>query len=305
MTHERIGMTRTDTPPGWKASFHGGHSAAYCDHAKDSLEDILEAAAAFGYHTFGVAEHAPRVLPEHLYEEERDLGWDVATLDRLFTEYAAALDRLQAEYTGRMTVLKGFEAEVVPEGRYAALMRGYRERLGFEYMVGSVHWVAGAVIDYRADHFARAVRAHGGLEPMARAYYRLVADMVEALEPEIVGHLDLLRTGAGEAEISTPAVRRAAFEALDVIAAHGALLDVNTGGYRKGFGRPFPAPWLVKAAQERGIGFIFGDDSHAVAHVGAGLEEARQYLLELGVRSVALLQRAPGGGLARRDTPLA
>ncbi len=79
---------------------------------------------------------------------------------------------------------------------------------------------------------------------------------------------------------------------------------MNTCGFRKGFARPYPAPWLVRAARERDIGFIFGDDSHAVAHVGHGLAESRDYLIDLGVKSVVLLDRAPGGGLTRREAPL-
>jgi histidinol phosphatase-like PHP family hydrolase len=56
----------------------------------------------------------------------------------------------------------------------------------------------------------------------------------------------------------------------------------------------------VEAALTRGLDFAFGDDSHRVSEVGAGLDEARTYLLEHGVDHVTTLDRADGGLLKRR-----
>lgn len=288
----------------WLVSLHGGHSGAYCDHAEGPLAGFVAAAVARGCPVYGLTEHAPRVEPRHLYDEERAQGWDCATLDGLFTAYAEEVDRLKAAYAGQITLLKGFEAEVIPEANYVEVMMGLRARHGMEYMVGSVHWVAGHIIDYTPARFAAAVADCGGLEALAVRYYGLVADMAKSLRPEVIGHLDLVRRNAPSDEaVDTPAIRTAAEAALDVIAATGALLDVNTGAYRKGMKTPYPAPWLVRAAHARGIGFAFGDDSHRASEVAAGIVEARQYLLELGVTSVAVL-KPDGAGVCREDVAL-
>lgn len=288
----------------WAVSLHGGHSGEYCDHGHGTLRETVEAAAARGYVVFGVTEHAPRVEPRFLFAEERARGWDVAKLERDFAEYAAAVRALADEYADRLTVLCGFEAEVVPADRYPALMRGYRNQYGFDYMVGSVHWVDEVIVDYTRESFEQAVTDQGTLERLAVRYYETVAEMVEALVPEVVGHLDLLRKYAqSPAELETPAVRRAALGALETIRDRGAVLDANTGGLRRGLGGPYPAPWLVRAAHALGIGFCFGDDSHAPDQVGAGLSETRQYLLEHGVDSIIALTREDGA-VVRRVVPL-
>ena len=288
----------------WKVSLHGGHSSAFCDHADSPLEEIIEAAIAAGCPIYGIAEHAPRVEAHRLYDEERAMGWDLATLDRMFTEYAATLDRLIPRYADRIMLLKGFEAEVIPEDRYVELMLGYRERLGFEYIVGSVHWVAGEIIDYRQEHYDRAVEACGGIEGLAVRYYETLAEMARRLRPEIVGHPDIVsKLAPSEAAVSTPKARAAAMAALEAVREAGCILDVNTGGYRKGFGRPFPAPWFVQAAHAMGIPFCFGDDSHRAAQAGAGIREARDYLLGLGVPTITALMRE-GGEIVRRIIPL-
>ncbi|MFP4502690.1 MAG: histidinol-phosphatase [Candidatus Hydrogenedentota bacterium] len=291
--------------PDWRASFHGGHSGLYCDHAEGAPEAFLEAARAQGLHTFGFTEHAPRTEARFLYAEERALGWDVDHLLRLFADYAVHIARLAERWAGEMTVLKGFESEVAPAADYPAITQRLREEHGFDYIVGSVHHVDEVIIDYTADLFAEAVRRCGGLEATAIRYYATLAEMVRALRPEIVGHFDLIRRNApDEAAVATPAVRAAALGALDAVAEAGSALDVNTSGYRKGFGRPYPAPWVVDEAAARGIGFILGDDSHRPGEVGSHLDDARDYLREQGVDTVVLLVMEQGA-LTRRTASLA
>jgi histidinol-phosphatase (PHP family) len=285
----------------WKVSLHGGHSGAYCDHARGSLRDVLEAAVAQGFHTYGVTEHAPRLGDPYLYREEQALGWDVPKLEAMFEQYAAEIDLLAAEFEGRLCVLKGFEAEVVPPERYVDVMVGYRKRYGFDYMVGSVHFVDGVLIDGPQDLFEQAVRRHNGLEGLAVAYYRLLGQMADSLKPEVVGHFDLIRKNApSEEAVATPLVREAAALAMEAVRKADAVLDLNTAGYRKGLGRPYPAPWVIELARRAGVGFCFGDDSHGPHDVGRDLEPARDYLLANGVQHVEVLTREQGRMVKRR-----
>jgi len=288
----------------WKVSLHGGHSGAYCDHASGTLRETLEAAVAAGYHSIGVSEHAPRLGEHLLYDEEVEMGWDVARLESNFEAYAREVRALSEEFGDRIAVLRGFECEVVPSANYAEIMLGYRDRFEFEYMVGSVHYVDETTIDGPPALFEEVRRAHGGLENLAIAYYRAVAEMIEALRPEVVGHFDLIRKNAPSSDaVETPGILKAACEALEAARAHGCILDLNTAGYRKGLGCPYPAPQLLTSAHEMGIPFCFGDDSHAPGEVGAGIDEARAYLLEYGVTSVTTLTRE-AGALTKSEVPL-
>jgi histidinol-phosphatase (PHP family) len=291
-------------PAAWKVSLHGGHSGAYCDHATGSLTEVLDAAVAFGYSTFGVTEHAPRVHEKFLFEEEIRRGWSIAKLAEMFDAYAAELSELVGHYARRIEVLRAFEAEAVPDDSYPDLMRGYRERYGFDYMVGSVHHVHEIIIDGPPELFEKAAHDAGGLESLAILYYEAVARMVRALRPEVVSHLDLVRRNAPAPEaVESPRARDAAFRALDAVAEAGAILDLNTAGIRKGLGCPYPRPWLVREARARGIPFCFGDDSHSPEQVGFGLDAARAYLLENGVRSITSLTRR-NNAIVRKTVPL-
>ncbi len=297
------------TPVPWKVSLHGGHSGEFCEHAKGTLRETLEAAVAAGFGTYGISEHAPRSEPRFLYESERAKGYTVERLEREFDDYAAASRLLQAEFGDRLAVLRGFEAEVVPVGRYGDLMRDLRARHGFDYVVGSVHHVAELSIDESPGMYSAAVEACGGLEALLVRYYGLVREMVEDIRPEVVAHLDLPRLFApAGAELSTRRIREAAESAIEAARAGGCILDLNTAAWRKGLPEPYPAAWLVRMAAEAGVPFCFGDDSHDASQVGSGILRAREYLLRNGVSTVACpvaCPEVPGDGPPHREIGLA
>lgn len=284
----------TDCP--WLVSLHGGHSGEFCDHAEGTLAGIVAAACAQGFTVYGVTEHAPRLEPGLLYEEEKEMGWTSDTLVHMFDHYAARVAALAQEYRGKLEVLRGFEAEVVPREVYVARALDLKRQYQFDYLVGSVHYVAGYIIDYRKERFDAACAASGGLEGMCIAYYRDYAAMCRDLKPEVAAHFDLVRRNAPDEEcIATPAIREAAFAALEAVKASGAILDINTGAYRKGFGRPYPAPWILREARRLGIPVCFGDDSHRASEVGSHFAQARQYLLDHGYTGITALRRGEGG----------
>lgn len=301
----------------WKVSLHGGHSGEFCDHGEGTLRDRLEEAATWGYHTFGVTEHSPRHAERFLYDEERRRGWTLEKSINDFLNYAQALQPMVDEFADRLVVLRGFEAEVVPTDTYIELMLNYRNSLrqdgvpAFDYMVGSVHYVEEITIDGTKENFQKALELCGGLENLAIRYYELVAQMSLVLKPEVIGHLDLVklnayRIGYKPEDLATPRIQNAVKSTLEAIHSIGGILDLNTAGWRKGLGEPYPSPWLVKLANQMEVGFCFGDDSHRTSEVGFGVERAKQYLLENGVTTITTLTRegAVGSRLAKVVIPL-
>ena len=138
-------MTVENTP--WKISLHGGHSGEYCDHAVGTLREVIEAAIAQGFKTYGISEHAPRHGERYIYANERERGWTLEKIKADFEAYAKAIFALAEEYADRITILRGYEVEVVPHDRYAEIMLDYRKRYRFDYMVGSVHYMHDISID--------------------------------------------------------------------------------------------------------------------------------------------------------------
>lgn len=302
----------------WKVSLHGGHSGEFCDHAESTLQVMLEAAVQAGYHTFGVSEHTPRSEERFLYQNELARGWDVPKIENDFRAYTTTLTDLADSFADRLIVLRGFEAEVIPTASYKQECAEFRSRKlpdgrpAFDYFVGSVHFVNEIQIDGNAEECLRAFEEWGSLEMLAVQYYDTVAEMAQALQPDVVGHLDLIKKTAKALEmqsvpLDTPVIVAAAERALESVLSAGAILDLNTAGWRKGLGEPYPAPWLIKRAAVMGVPFCFGDDSHRPSDVGSGIDQARDYLLMNGVDTVTVLTRdgdRARGSLVKRVVPL-
>lgn len=279
----------------WLCSLHGGHSGEFCDHARGTLREVLEAAHAHGFSAFGVSEHAPRYGDHLLYDQEREWGWGVPKLIELFDTYTTELFALAEEFDGRLEVLRGFEAEVVPEADWLGRMNALRSR-GFDFVVGSVHHVREISVDGPMADFEKALGLCGGLEPLVVEYYESLANMVTLFQPEVVGHLDLVRkNGRHVGDVDTPKARQAAMTALEAVKTTGGILDLNCAAYRKGMDSPYPAPWLIAAAADLRVPFCFGDDSHGPSEVGQDLDRGRDYLLQNGVRSITMLRRTSEG----------
>jgi histidinol-phosphatase (PHP family) len=50
---------------------HHSHSGQFCGHAKDTLEEVVQAAIAKGFHSFALTEHIPRPFEDFYPEEVR------------------------------------------------------------------------------------------------------------------------------------------------------------------------------------------------------------------------------------------
>lgn len=280
-------------------SYHGGHSGEFCDHARSTLEEVVECAIARGFTHYGLSEHAPRLRAADLYPGEEKLG--VAGLVRAFEGYVARAFSLRDSMAGRIELLIGFETETLPPETWLDEMRALRAAHPFDYMVGSVHDLGGRWVDFGPQETALLAADLGGTEALQRAYFAAVTRMVEALRPEVVAHLDLVRKYEAPGFRFAPPVLREIERALEAIAAYGGVIDVNCAALRNGFGPVYPLPEILARARRMGIRVTLGDDSHGCETVGVGLEGARAAIVAAGYDRIAYLTRAEGW----REAPLA
>ncbi len=163
---------------------------------------------------------------------------------------------------------------------------------GFDYIIGSVHHVNLICIDASPELTEKAIKTFDDLESFAIEYYKAISRMVEALKPEIVGHIDLIKKFAAEfGNLDTPKIKKQMKKTLSIIKKYDCTLDLNVYPFRIGQSEPYPAPWIIKMANDMGIPFSFGDDSHSPATVGEGILEGRNYLLANGADHVIIFKK--------------
>ena len=173
-------------------------------------------------------------------------------------------------------------------------MTRLRSSADFEYVIGSVHDVDAVPIDYSPDETAKMVERFGSRETLQIAYFEALTDLVSQLRPEVVGHIDLIRKFDGETASFGSEVWPHIERCLEAVRSVGAILDVNSGAYRRGLGPVYPLPAILQRAQAMGIGVTLGDDGHGPHDVGVGLDACMNAIASAGYREVSYLSRRDG-----------
>ena len=223
---------------------HHSHSGQFCPgHAVDSLEDVVKTAISKKLRVICLTEHMPRhdidAYPEELESGGGNLGAQIANE----AAYFEAASSLRDKYTSDIDICIGFESDWIrPESRdlIEASMRDH----AFDFFVGSVHHVHTIPIDYDAQMYMDARQKAGGTdEALFGDYFDAQLDMLHAVKPLVVGHLDLIRLKSDNPNVNfrtMTGVWQRVLRNLDFIASYGGLLEINTAALRKGMAEPYP-----------------------------------------------------------------
>lgn len=265
-----------------RVSIHGGHSGQFCNHAQNTLEEMVRAYIDHGYAWVGITEHMPPCADEFLYPEEHRAGLTAALMERRFDGYMAEARRLQRAYADRIEILVGFETEATTGAIDFA--RQLMARHAPDYVVGSVHHIADIPFDYSADMYSRAVAAAGGIKELYCRYFDRQHDLIERLEPQVVGHFDLIRLfdPRYRRHLMLPDVQARIRRNLTLIRQLDLILDYNVASLKKGATEPYLSRTILEQALELGIPVVPGDDAHSVSTVGLHLEDGMRILAQAG-----------------------
>ncbi len=253
--------------------------SSLCD-GRNSLAEMAAAACAAGVKHLGFSGHIHTDIPH-------DQGNVLASGAE---EYFAELERLKAEYAGKMEILRGIEwdscsDDALPEG--------------LDYWIGSVHNLRGKngefySVDWRRDSFCscRDTVYGGDMMAMIRGYYTEVA-RVAKMKPTILGHIDLITKINGDGSFfdeSSREYKAAALFALECADPKNTLLEINTGAVARGYRKvSYPGDFLLEAWREMGGRVIITSDAHAVEQLLFGYEEAAARAKKAGFDSYAIL----------------
>jgi len=238
-----------------------------CKHAQGEPAAYLAAAQERGLAGIVFTDHNP--MPPWYDPDSRMAAAQLPLYHRLIE--AVRADAPEGFYVGL-----GLEADFHP-GTEAYV----REQLGshpYDYVIGSVHFIGAWPFDH--PDFTAEYERRDRLEIYAD-YYALVYAAAESGLFDAVGHLDLPKKfGHLPPEETWDLVEGV----LGAVRGAGIALDVNTAGWRKPVGEPYPAPAILKRARELGIPVVLGSDAHAPEELGWRFPEAAALLREAGYR---------------------
>ena len=237
-----------------------------------NVERYREAASEAGIDELGVSEHVYRFT---------------AALDVWDHEFwrANAHDDLAAycEFVRAAGLRVGLEMDYVPgaEDRIANLLDAHE----FDYVVGSIHFLAQGAVDDDAYDVWRKV---GDPDRVWGAYFDTLAAAARSGLFDILAHPDLVKIwGTQRPEPSRD--RRFFYEpAIEAIAETGIAVEVSTAGLRKPIGEIYPAPVFAETCVEAGAAFALSSDAHVPEHIGYEYERAVESMRGWGIGEVAV-----------------
>ncbi|KAJ2453666.1 hypothetical protein EV183_002070 [Coemansia sp. RSA 2336] len=246
----------------------------------------------------GLSEHVPRSRPQDLYPEESDLSPD--DLHQAFGSYVEEARRLRAKYADQIHILIGAETEYITSATIAELKQ-LRSQYGLDFYVGSLHHVNGMPMDFSLDLYEQIVEhCHGSRSEMFRRYFDEQLELLQQLQPEIVGHFDLIRIfhpysqGIPDPLLDSE-IRKLALRNIDYAISYGALFEINSRAWKKGLHDAYPQRDLLQEILQRGGRVTISDDSHGEQDVCMHYDRLLDYLNEMGITRLHYLRRDADG----------
>lgn len=257
-----------------------------CGHATGTLEEYIESAIDRGIGEIGLTDHL------WLYFEDpakRDPRW--AMPEESYAAHYREMLEMRERYRGKISVRVSVEADYI-EGAEAQLI-DVLDRFEFDYVLGSVHFMDGWLIDdpEQADRYREERVAE-----IYRRYYRRLQKAIDLGAFDLLAHFDLPKKFGflPEEDISDVVI-----ETLEKVKAADVAVEVSTAGIRKPTGELYPAPWILREMRRREIPISLSSDAHDPADVGRDYDLAIAGAREAGYREVAVFE-----GRERRSVPL-
>ncbi|GAN02006.1 histidinol-phosphatase [Mucor ambiguus] len=273
-------------------SFHS-HSGQFCKHGYGLLEDVVKEAIRKGFHAYGLSEHMPRYAESELYPEEVEANCTPKTLETTYANFQVEAKRIQQLYKDQISIVIGAEIEFINKD-YAQHVHHLRNAHRADYVVGSLHHVNSTPIDFSPELYAEALsQAKNSLKELYIRYFDEQHVMLQSVQPEVVGHFDLIRIFADQSiadkTLSEPEVWERVIRNIELVVKYGGLFEINSRSWKKGLLDAYPQRDIIKAILERQGKFTLSDDCHGPNDVGLFYEKLPAYLKENHINTIYYL----------------
>lgn len=251
----------------------------FSDDSVYPMEQVIKDAAAMGMDEICFTDHV-----DYGIKEDWDCGHPIAyrgeeplaNVD--YPRYFAKIKEFQRCYGGQIMIKAGLEFGIqmhtIPQ--YKTLI----EKYPLDFVILSIHQVEDQ------EFWTQDFQKNRSQKEYHERYYGEMLNLVKSFKDySVLGHMDLIVRYDKKGVYPFEKVEAAVSEILKIVIEDGKGIEFNTSYRRYGLKDTTPSMDIWKRYRELGGEIItIGSDSHAPAHLGAGIEEARQFLKSLGFR---------------------
>ncbi len=249
----------------------------FSDDSAYPMEQVVKDAIAMKMDEICFTDHVDYGIKEDWdYSRPAECRRGKGPMNVDYPRYFALLKELQHKYDGQITIRTGLEfgmqTHTIPQ--YQTL----QETCPLDFVILSVHQVEDR--EFWTQDFQR----NQSQKEYNERYYEEILELVKAYQDySVLGHLDLIVRYDKNGVYPFEKIREVVSEILKIVIADGKGIEFNTSFRRYGLQDTTPSVDILKLYRELGGELItIGSDSHAPAHLGAGILEAKQLLKDLG-----------------------
>lgn len=241
-----------------------------------NAERYREVAADRGIVELGVAEHVYR------FTAALDVWQHPLWIENAHDD----LDRY-CDFVRDQTDLRlGIEADFIP-GREER-MRALLEQRDWDYVVGSIHFLADGAVDYAKHDVWNSARS---ADHVWRTYFTWLGEAAASGMFDILAHPDLVKHWGRERPWPEKDLRFYYDLAMEQIADSGIAVEVSTAGLRKPIGEIYPDVAFLEMVADAGNPIALSSDAHTPEQLGYEYERALALLADVGIGELAVFER--------------
>ncbi|MHB8124563.1 MAG: histidinol-phosphatase HisJ [Desulfitobacteriaceae bacterium] len=252
----------------------------FCD-GEEEPESYVQEALSCGFDAIGFSSHAPISFFKSYVMEDSKLQ-----------AYCETIKNLKIKYKNKIQIYLGLEVDYIPEAIGPSSPQF--SCLKLDYTIGSIHFMKNPhngeylSVDENVPGFERILQEifRGRIQALISYYYLLVRQMIKEHNPDIIGHLDLIKKFNSSNDYFCEDEQwyiDEVYQTLSAIAAAGSVLEINTGGISRGYLKTlYPSTWILEECKRLGIPIILNSDAHSPKLLNAYFDQAIETLRGVG-----------------------
>lgn len=250
---------------------------AFSDDSVYPLEEVVKDAIDRHLDEICITDHVDYGIKDD-WDSGREIlyrhGEPLANVD--YPRYVKEIERMQKQYGDRITVKMGMEfgiqTHTIPQ--FETLFCRYP----FDFILLSIHQVEDKEFWTQDFQQGRTQQEYN------EGYYEEMLHVVrEYKNYSVLGHMDLIKRYDKAGLYPFEKVKPIIAEILKIVIADGKGIEVNTSSHRYGLKDSMPSGELLGLYRDLGGRILtIGSDSHAPAHLGTYIQEAKEQLKGLG-----------------------
>lgn len=258
----------------------------YSDDSDYPMEEVVKDAIRLGMDEICFTDHV-----DYGAKVDLDSGEEIPYCNGLamvnvdYPAYVRQIGELRERYGSQLTIRMGLEfgMQVHTIPKFEALYARYP----FDFIILSVHQVEDKGFWSQEFQQGRTQKEYN-----ERYYEELLSLVRQYQNYGVLGHLDLIVRYDKMGIYPFRYVRHYVEEILQEVIKNGKGIEVNTSSHRYGLTDATPSAEILKMYHDMGGQIVtLGSDSHAPAHLGTYMAEAKELLKSIGFESFCTYER--------------